>query len=97
MKVLHVRSALNCFPWSTRTGKRPASRTCGRFVRQGERQGILVAELDGAVVGFIHYELTRLPQPGNALLRRTRPQIHMTILRKTMRSEAVSQKIKLLS
>src|SRR5258708_2831867 len=35
-----------------------------------------------------------LPQLGNALLRRTRPKILMTILPKTMRSEAVSQKIK---
>src|SRR6266849_1836589 len=34
-----------------------------------------------------------LPQPGNALLRRTRPQIHMTILPKTMRPERISQKV----
>src|SRR5450759_657960 len=38
-----------------------------------------------------------LPQLGNALLRRTRPEILMTILPKTMRPEAVSQKIKPLS
>src|SRR5712692_9394964 len=38
-----------------------------------------------------------LPQPGNALLRRTRPQIHMTILPKTMRPEGVSQKVETLS
>ena len=38
-----------------------------------------------------------LPQPGNALLRRTRPEIHMTILPKTMRPEGVSQKVKTLS
>src|SRR5713101_1834676 len=38
-----------------------------------------------------------LPQPSNALLRRTRPEICVTILPKTMRPEAVSQKIKPLS
>src|SRR5437762_7188131 len=38
-----------------------------------------------------------LPQPGNALLRRTRPQIHMTILPKTMRPERISQKVETLS
>src|SRR6185369_1199001 len=38
-----------------------------------------------------------LPQPGNALLRRTRPQILVSILPKTMRPEGVSQKIKPLS
>src|SRR5450755_2104256 len=35
-----------------------------------------------------------LPQLGNALLRRTRPEILVTILPKTMRPVAVSQKIK---
>ena len=38
-----------------------------------------------------------LPQLRNALLRRTRPEILVTILPKTMGSEAVSQKIKPLS
>src|SRR5204862_6558709 len=38
-----------------------------------------------------------LPQPGNALLRRARPQIHMTILPKTMRPERISQKVEPLS
>src|ERR1700730_9898383 len=35
-----------------------------------------------------------LPQPRNTLLRRTRPQIHMAILPKTMRPECVSEKVK---
>src|ERR1700730_9349640 len=38
-----------------------------------------------------------LPQPGNALLRRTRPEIRDAVLPKAMRPEGVSQKIKPLS
>src|ERR1035437_8291771 len=47
---------------------------------------------------FSHQQISHfLPQLGDALLRRTRPEILMTILPKTMRPEAVSQKIKPLS
>src|SRR6266853_5167339 len=38
-----------------------------------------------------------LSQPGNALLRRTRPEIRNAVLPKAMRPEGVSQKIKPLS
>jgi GNAT superfamily N-acetyltransferase len=39
----------------------------------GERQRILVAELDGAVVGFIHYELTREKASGQLGLNAVHP------------------------